>query len=143
MARGDLEGVVGAVVERPGAAHGEAHLGVGAEHAGDAVPGPRLHGLVHEPVGVPPVHVEGPVSQEQLHVPRRSTKGAATAAARKGDGPETGKDGSETWRRSTSPKVKMGRHLNPSGEGASTRSGSAGPAAWLTSLCLAAAAWKG
>jgi hypothetical protein len=32
--------------------------------------------------------------------------GAATAAARKGDGPETGKDGSEMWWRSTSPKVK-------------------------------------
>jgi hypothetical protein len=32
--------------------------------------------------------------------------GAATAAARKGNGPETGKDGSEMWRRSTSPKVK-------------------------------------
>jgi hypothetical protein len=48
------------------------------------------------------------------------------AAARKGDGPETGKDGSETWRRSTSLKVKTGRHLNPSGEGALTRSGGAG-----------------
>jgi hypothetical protein len=32
--------------------------------------------------------------------------GAATTAARKGDGPETGKDGSEMWRRSTSTKVK-------------------------------------
>jgi hypothetical protein len=32
--------------------------------------------------------------------------GAATATARKGDEPETGKDGSEIWRRSTSPKVK-------------------------------------
>jgi hypothetical protein len=67
VAGGDLEGVVGAVIERPGAAHGEAHLGAGAEHAGDAVPGPRLHGLVHEPVGVPPVHVEGSAGQEQLH----------------------------------------------------------------------------
>jgi hypothetical protein len=32
--------------------------------------------------------------------------GAAMAAARKGDRPETGKDGSEMWQRSTSPKVK-------------------------------------
>jgi hypothetical protein len=37
--------------------------------------------------------------------------GAATAAARKGDGPETGKDGSDMWRRSTSPKVKYNSGL--------------------------------
>jgi hypothetical protein len=65
VARGELERVVGAVVEGPGAAHGEAHVGGVAEHAGDAVPGAHLHGLVHEPVRVPPVHVEGPAVQEQ------------------------------------------------------------------------------
>jgi hypothetical protein len=53
--------------------------------------------------------------------------GAATATARKGDGPETGKDGSEMWRRSTSPKVKY----------------NSGPAAQLAILCLAAAALRG
>uniref|UniRef100_A0A804QAR1 Cyclin C-terminal domain-containing protein n=1 Tax=Zea mays TaxID=4577 RepID=A0A804QAR1_MAIZE len=45
-------------------------------------------------------------SQHKKEAPRHSTKGAATVAARKGDEPESGKDWSEMWRRSTSPKVK-------------------------------------
>ena len=92
VAGGDLEGVVGAVVERPGAADGEAHLGAGAEHAGDAVPGPRLHGLVHEPVGVPPVGVERPPVQEQLRAAplhegrRHGGRRAGGGGPRAGDG---------------------------------------------------------
>jgi hypothetical protein len=37
--------------------------------------------------------------------------GAATASTRKGDESEMGKDGSEMWRRSTSPKVKYNSSL--------------------------------
>jgi hypothetical protein len=60
--------------------------------------------------------------------------GAAMAAARKGDGPETGKDGSEMWQRSTSPKVKYN-------SGLAVRVRRSG--ARLASLSLAAAAWRG
>ena len=65
-ARRDLESVVATIIEGPGSANSEAHFGSSFEHCTDTVPAMIIDGVVHEPVRVPPVHIQRLTIQHEL-----------------------------------------------------------------------------
>lgn len=68
--KGDLEGIVGAIVESPSPADRQPHGSAGPEHGSHPVPAEILHCLIHQPVGVPAIDVERlPVHCELSPIP--------------------------------------------------------------------------
>ena len=65
-ARRDLESVVATIIESPGSTHSEAHFGSSLEHCTHTVPAMIIDGVVHEPVRVPPIHIQRLAIQHEL-----------------------------------------------------------------------------